>query len=45
MKPITFTDNTAKNFICVSKAVEPKDMKARINKQIIEHWFDFKFKL
>ena len=36
MKPIDFTDNTNKNFICVSSGYEPKH---RTN--VLEHWFVF----
>lgn len=39
---IDFKDNTVKNFICVSSGVEPKEMQERLDKEIIEHWFDAK---
>ena len=37
---ISFTDNTNKEFICIFKGSEPKNMNRRI--EIIEHWFDSK---
>lgn len=39
---IDFTDNTSKNFICVSSGFEPKEIIERLDKEIIEHWFDSK---